>query len=314
MLRPQSLVGEHDAGIPSSSTFSETPTLFLKDSTLVDSKILWSLPFVAFVLAFWSFPWVSATFHTIVQWATANTWIPEGEDQLSLQTNVVTQVVNGPVITSISVLFATLVSMTFSTLYSRQESIQKSFLLEVAAQRQLETLLAHPVCKSTLFDNADHEAALNLVQSHSKRIMSEANMARGKNNSRDERTRLLNDTPIHSLLDWCNHVGSRQRRVDYAVESILSQTMRLVEKIVNERTQRFLSVSLSAFPAVHYLTLGFLAIAIAISFLVATDEAEFIFLRGLPVRILWTLLVTSFTALSVVCYDLSNAYTGAYHI
>ena len=68
------------------------------------------------------------------------------------------------------------------------------------------------------------------------------------------------------------------------------------------------------FPVVHYLTLALLALSIVVSFLVATAQAEFIFLRGLPVRVLWSVLITSFTALGIVIFDLAKPFGGAYHI
>jgi dolichyl-phosphate-mannose--protein O-mannosyl transferase len=68
-----------------------------------------------------------------------------------------------------------------------------------------------------------------------------------------------------------------------------------------------------AFPAMHYVTLALLAMAICISFLVATDQSKVIF-ESLQVRILWTILIGSFTSLAVVCYDLSSPFVGAYKV
>ena len=258
---------------------------------------------------------VSTTFHQLVQWATANTWIPDSTDRINLQTNVITQVVNGPVITSISVLFATLISMTFSTLYDRQGQIQESFLLEVTAQRQLEELTEIAVSTKMLPKWAQQKSA-KLVQEHGQLLSAEADNPRGKSPhlSRREQKNVPLQSTLQSLLNWCNTMRGRQRNPNSSLESVLAQTTALVENMLHQRAQRHLYAYTSCFPLVHYLTLGLLAVSIAISFLVATDEAEFIFLHGLPVRILWTLLVTSFAALSVVCYDLSAAYSGAYHI
>lgn len=75
-----------------------------------------------------------------------------------------------------------------------------------------------------------------------------------------------------------------------------------------------MALQTATFPTVHYQTLALLAASIVISFLVATAQAESIFLRGMPVRVLWSVLITSFTALGVVCFDLAKPFGGAYHV
>uniref|UniRef100_A0A7R9ZSY0 Uncharacterized protein n=1 Tax=Craspedostauros australis TaxID=1486917 RepID=A0A7R9ZSY0_9STRA len=67
------------------------------------------------------------------------------------------------------------------------------------------------------------------------------------------------------------------------------------------------------FPPVHWMTLTLLAGGIAISFLVATDQQEFL-MQSLQVRILWSVLVGSFTSLAVLCFDLNRPFEGAYKI
>jgi len=99
-----------------------------------------------------------------------------------------------------------------------------------------------------------------------------------------------------------------------ATEHLLSQLQTLTHRLLDERSNRWLAIRALKFPTVHYVTLTLLAISIGVAFLVATDEAEFIFLHGLPVRILWTLLCTSFTTLAVLCYDLSRPFGGAYRV
>jgi hypothetical protein len=67
---------------------------------------------------------------------------------------------------------------------------------------------------------------------------------------------------------------------------------------------------------VHYMTLALLAFFIGLSFLVATAQAQVLFAEaGLySVRVLWAILVTAFTSLGVLCYDMSRPFGGAYHV
>jgi len=270
---------------------------------------LWSVPFIAAILAFWSFPWVSLLFHRVVQWASSNTWIPDTEEQVNLQTNVVTQVVNGPVITSVSVLFATLVSMTVSNLHNRQVEIRRSLVSEVRATRQLQHMLSSPAANSCLAADLRIEA-LSYVDRHGQNLLSES-----QSEDRHEDSCVYIASCLLSLLDWYNQLCcTKEYSKSIGMQSILSQVQTLTNRILEERSNRWLAMSAMHFPTVHYFTLFVLATSIGIAFLVATDEAEFIFLRGLPVRILWTVLISSFSALGVVCYDLANAFAGAYHV
>ena len=108
---------------------------------------LWIIPFVASSVSFVSFKRTSRIFHGLVQWMSGNTWIPKSFKELNLQANVVTQVINGPVITSISVLFASLVSMTVSSLYQRQADIQLCLTNEIQALQ---------ICKACYCHNRHH--------------------------------------------------------------------------------------------------------------------------------------------------------------
>jgi hypothetical protein len=115
------------------------------------------------------------------------------------------------------------------------------------------------------------------------------------------------------ILDSINEKLSEQ--ISFAsTDFFLSQLQSLTHRVLQERSNRWLAMRALQFPTVHYVTLSLLALSIGVAFLVATDGAEFIFLHGLPVRILWSLLVTSFTALAVLCYDLSRPFGGAYRV
>ena len=102
-------------------------------------------------------------------------------------------------------------------------------------------------------------------------------------------------------------------RTAATAEAIEAQVRTLAQNLMNERGRRWMALQTAPFPMVHFLTLTLLALSIVVSFLVATAQAEFIFLRGLPVRLLWSVLITSFTALGVVVFDLARPFRGAYH-
>jgi Protein of unknown function (DUF4239) len=303
---------------------------------MIGRLALWSIPFVSTVLSFATFPNVCYAFHGIVVWASKGKWIPENYDHVNLQTNVITQVVNGPVITSVSVLLATLVSTTVSTLHSRQLDVQKSFMNEVQAMRKLKALFESQVAVECL-QARDIVELVAMVDDHLGTLDGESQLDGWKYSRQDDPHHYI-ESDLQPFQAWISqfphttavqnnyirqHHRSRRRLDDerqaqqqQQQQSILllqQAAQKLVERAMDERTNRWLAVTAMHFPFVHYLTLSLLALSIIVAFLVATDEAEFIFC-GLQVQLLWTVLITSFTALGVVCFDLSNAFVGEYSV
>ena len=111
-----------------------------------------------------------------------------------------------------------------------------------------------------------------------------------------------------------NHHPHPEPCFSAVAQSMEAELETRVQNLMNERGRRWMALQTVPFPLVHYLTLTLLALSIVVSFLVATAQAEFIFVTGLPVRVLWSVLITSFTALGVVCVDLGGPFRGAYHI
>jgi Protein of unknown function (DUF4239) len=305
----------------------EPPT---KKHHMIGRLALWSIPFVSAVLSFATFPTVCYAFHFIVVWASKGKWIPENDDHVNLQTNVITQVVNGPVITSVSVLLATLVSTTVSTLHSRQLDVQKSFMNEVQAMRKLKALFECRVAAECL-QARDVAELVALVDDHLGTLDGESQLDGWKYSRKDDPHHYIESDlqPFHAWISQFPHALAQndhkrrrhrsrlddelQAQQQHQQQFILLQAQKLVERAMEERTNRWLAITAMHFPFVHYLTLSLLALSIIVAFLVATDEAEFIFC-GLQVQLLWTVLITSFTALGVVCFDLSNAFVGEYSV
>ncbi len=319
---------------------------------------LWTIPFVASAASFVSFKRTSRIFHGVVQYMSDNTWIPKTFKELNLQANVVTQVINGPVITSISVLFASLVSMTISSLYQRQADIRLCLTNEIQAIRILQTMLLlqpppprasmqqqpppRPPSSSSTPEVWHLAQAQEYLKQYIQYFAEEINSRGMKRPSRSDHnddnmdiTRVDDDEidepppALLALLAWCQQepcsssssIMETQLQAQPSASPLTASSSSLlyasvsdwVCRLWSERSHRHLAWT-STFPMVHYVTLTFLAVGISISFLVATDQSTSIFLEGLPVRILWSILMGSFTALAVICYDLSAPFGGAYQV
>ena len=302
------------------------------DATFRYRVLLWSTPFLVGLFVYATFHHVTWLFHTTVQSMSMNTWLPETLDEVNLQANVVTQVVNGPVVTSISVILATLLTMTMSNLHARQIDIQKSYILEMQAIRQLQLLISSRTAHQ-LLNTTDRDRIAQLVVGHVDRFNTPRALTsfRGK---RKLKSVVLTTTPSDSATDdaheyiesnllklldglneimLSNHAQGLDNR-ESSIQQLLLQMRSLSLRLIQERSNRWLAMEGLHFPVVHYLTLSLLALSILCAFLVATDEAEFIFLRGLPIRILWTLLCTCLASLAVLCYDLGLPFGGAYRV
>lgn len=55
--------------------------------------VLWTIPVAACVLSFATFPYMSRGLYQAMQWASEHTWIPQNQEQVDLQTNVVVRCV-----------------------------------------------------------------------------------------------------------------------------------------------------------------------------------------------------------------------------
>ena len=259
----------------------------------VRQGFLWVIPVLSSLLAFLSFKGMTHSFHTIIERLSRNQWTPSTEAELDLQTQVITQVVNGPVITSISVLFATLVSTTVSFLHDRQITLKSLFVKQIDELRILHVILKQ--MPESLRQDARH-----LTHEYTERLVQ---------NEREEQTSTdtLDSYLCHLLLLFQSQMLNSRN-----TSPLFGMAYECVTRIQQAQSNRWTALQ-TKFPIMHYATLSLLALAICISFLVATDQSVMIF-ESLQVRILWTILIGAFTSLAVVCYDLSSPFAGAYQV
>ena len=94
---------------------------------------------------------------------------------------------------------------------------------------------------------------------------------------------------------------------------IVSESYAAVTRLNSERSQRISSLQ-STFPALHFGILTALAISICFAFLMETNLDLISFFDAVQLKILWTMLIGTFSALGVVCYDLGDPFRGSYQI
>jgi hypothetical protein len=267
----------------------------LNNKMTMRQGIIWAFPLLSTFFSFMYFRHTANLFHTTVAWLAdlTDTRLPQNAVEIDLQTQVVTQVINGPVITSISLLFATLVSTTVSTLHNRQIQTYDSFSKQMHEVNQLLALLHHMSVSQGAIMRPTVQSLANGIFRESFREESQSNAIEP-----------LIDTLLFQVHAWMVNPKEASSVVSEAHESLM--------RIAEARRCHFTTLN-TQFPAMHYVALGVLAVCICASFLIATDQALHV-LESIPVRLLWSILIGAFSSLAVVCYDLASPFAGAYKV
>lgn len=263
-------------------------------------RILVAIPLVSAILAFLTFGEISSAVHTSIEAVSQHTWVEQ--DGGKLVAGLLAPAINGPVIVSVSILFATLVSTTISSLYNRQETIRSCIIKEVEELRFLHQLIeGYP-------DDSRQEAKQYLGQytdeMFANLIIRESSLA----------SMISNDALGDFVVEVLNKLSkASDNGDDTAPGALVSGAFDSVTRINAERAERMAAVR-SAFPATHFFLLTVLACAICFAFLLETDIEPLIFLAGVQLRLLWAALIGSLSSLAVVCYDLSSPFSGNYKV
>ena len=242
---------------------------------------------------------ISKGFHAIVQAASQNNWIPVDGGQLI--GDIILPAINGPLLGTIGLLFATLVSTTIGNLYQRQMSISSSIVREVDDLRRLGYLL------HSLPEPYRSEAQMEL-----KYFVNAIFEAVNDRSVSDATYRNVTMSPMFLLL---NKVSDDVERKDNLVVSgnILGEGYELVRRINDQRTN--IAVLLRpAFPTLHYVNLLVLASCICLVFLIETDRDLIFFLAGFQLRLLWSILIGIFAMMASVIFDLESPFSGSYNV
>jgi len=106
--------------------------------TVVD-LILKYLPFIMPVIAYFTYEPTAKIFNGMVEIISSNNWVAVDGGQY--QATIITPAINGLIVPSIALLFATLMSNTINTLRQRQLQIRTSLNTEANDLRMLSTML-----------------------------------------------------------------------------------------------------------------------------------------------------------------------------
>jgi hypothetical protein len=301
---------QHGESCLVSDTDSSLPAIRISaDADNIDVILKW-VPLLSPITAFFTYEITAEIFDRVIEYLSDRTWIAVDGGQY--QTEIITPAVNGIVVPAIALLFATLISNTINTLRQRQLDIRTALNMEACEMRTLHSVVdSFP--KSITEQNslreyliqyasrliAESKPGVKIIDlEFSGSIDSELNGFLGK----------LNEINVMSTsANGVNHDSSA------LPPSLLSECYAAITRLNSERSSR-ISALQSTFPRLHYVILSLLAASLCVAFLMETDQAIQIFLNAIQLRILWSMLVGTFSALAVVSYDLEDPFRGSYQI
>lgn len=264
-----------------------------------ETTFVYIFPVAAAVSAFTFYEGVSKGFHELVQAASQNNWVPVDGGQLV--GDVMIPAINGPVLGTIGLLFATLVSTTISNLYQRQMNIHSCLVREVDDLRRLGLLL-----------RSLPEPYRGEAQTELKFFVNTVFEAARERSITDSTYRDVSLAPIFLLLNKISDDCETDESLKVS-GNILGEGYDLFRRINDQRIT--IAVLLRpAFPALHYANLLTLASCICLVFLIETDRDLIFFLAGFQLRLLWSILVGIFAMMATVIYDLESPFGGSYNV
>jgi hypothetical protein len=282
------LASEDDSTFASALTEHE-----LRLTQLIDA-FLFYIPILSPILAFFTYETVAAVSDDTIHFLAQNTWV--AVDGGIYEAKMIAPAINGVVVPAITILFATLLSNTFTTLRQRQQDVRTAINTEAGELRVLSSMVDSFEPKST-----QRQCRSYLLQ-YTSRLIAESQQGNEYQNL------VAGDSEMNGFLTTLNGMTRSE-----TPSIIVSESYAAVTRLNSERSQRISSLQ-STFPALHFGILTALAISICLAFLMETNLDVLIFLNAIQLKILWTMLIGTFSALGVVCYDLGDPFRGSYQI
>jgi hypothetical protein len=273
------------------------PQLEAKKTIILEDLLRFS-PFVIPILAYTLYDDTAVAFAKILDLMANVNWV--AVDGGAYQAKIIAPAINGIVVPAISILFATLIGTTISTLRQRQLDIRTAINMEAGQLRILQSMVnSFP---STVNPN---QCRFYLIQ-YTSRLIAESQPTVDVD-SLD----FALDSELNGLLMEFNRISNYATQ--YVPGPILGECYSACSQLYGERARRITALR-SLFPPLHFIIVSTLAISICVAFLLESNQVLLVFLNAIQLRILWTMLVGTFSALAIVCYDLGNPFRGSYQI
>ena len=320
------LVQDDDVRYADNQSLDQVGAFFFnQQSTFTVDDAIRLIPFIMPVVAYVSYDDIASSFAWILEILANRNFVPV--DGGAYQAKIIAPAVNGIVIPAISLLFANLIATTVTTLRQRQLDIRYSINMEASQLRILNSMIsnfpspkARMQCWSYLSQYtsrliAESQPTVNVdsldssFDSELNGLLNEFNRISYMNYDDDD----TEDDDADDLQKSSSRKSQQRKQREEIPGSVLGTCFNSCTALYEQRSKRITALR-SLFPPLHFVIVANLALSILIAFLLESDQVLLVFLNAVQLKILWTMLVGTFSALAIVCYDLGNPFRGSYQI
>ena len=256
------------------------------------ASLFWVIPWFNAVAAMNSYEYIACHFKDYVAAMNSLNWDP-GETHGSL---IISPVLNGPLSTSIAITFGTLVAVTVSTLVDRQTAIKDAFTDLAEELRSFKVLLKG-------FPSPYREALRRRIDIATENTFDDLRAGELSTST------VRKGTTLRTILSILTEISTKPDP-----PRVLDDAFASVQRMLSARS-RLISATQKTFPLWHYFTLGSLAMAISVVFLLEADgDNELMHQAAFQLRICWSMLFWVFSMLGVLIFDLSTPLTGFFTV
>jgi len=229
---------------------------------------------------------------------------------LELTQLTLTPTTNGIVVSSLATALGTLVSVTVWTLRSRQLDIKSTVNKEASELSMLHLSLSMSLTPAGENPNVPaavmYAEVIALLRQYCARVASECSASA---NLRTLERQDVGNTELRGIMRVLQACGPSR---------LSDQVTSTVSRLNDLRSGRLATLS-TGFPPIHWVILALLASSIALCFLIEVDQSEGRFLSERPedslrLRLVFTILVGTFSGLTSLCFDLNDPFRGSFRI
>lgn len=207
--------------------------------------LLYVIPIVAPILAYCSYTNVQSAFVQFIDLLSKAKWV--AVDGGLYQTQIITPAINGIVVPSVAVLFATLVTNTVTTLRQRQLSIRTSLNMEASELRILQSMVDSFPTENDDDDNYNHDEVPSIsdyqdqcrryLMQYTIRILAES---QGTVNYNTLEYSGSIDSEMNALLSKLNELSriEHQKSLSRMNPHLLSESYAAITRLNSERSTR----------------------------------------------------------------------------
>lgn len=212
--------------------------------------------------------------------------------------------VNGVVLPACAITFGTLLATTVNVLRNRQVEMRACISKEACQLRLLRQILLG------MYGTAQHserrKASLVHLHSYVTQCVTETTpYAFDELALLEERGGFFSVNELEDISKMLHGIDGAAACRDFSVGTAQSTIVSL-----NELRSDRLAQLLSGFPAIHWLVLGVLSSSIVLLYLIDSNQDVLQFLNSLQLRLLFSILLSTFAAIALLCLDLADPFRG----